>query len=125
MSVHGWSAPEVGDAFERAEHLARELESSSDLAPPLAGLWLFHTARGQFSRAEKITEELFNLAHDLENPDILLQAHHSAWPICWFRGALKDAKAHAEAGLQLYDEVRHAKHRFFYLGHDPLCALCR
>src|SRR5262249_1916668 len=50
--------------------------------------------------------------------------HHSAWPICWFRGALKDAKAHAEAGIALYDEARHANHRFLYLGHDPAaCAL--
>ena len=124
MSVHGWSAPEVGIAFERAEHLARELESSIDLAPPLAGLWLFHTARGQFSRAEEITKELFNVAHTLHDPDILLQAHHCAWPIRWFRGALTDAKAHADAGMGLYNEVRHARHRFLYLGHDPaVCAL--
>ena len=124
MSVHGWSATEVGAAFERAEHLARELDSSIDLAPPLAGLWLFHIARGQFSRAEKITEELFNVAHTLQDPDVLLQAHHCAWPICWFRGALNDAKSHAEAGIDLYDEARHASHRFLYLGHDPaVCAL--
>jgi predicted ATPase len=69
MSVHGWSAPQVGIAFERAEHLARELESSIDLAPPLAGLWLFRTARGQFSRAEEITKELFNVAQTLHDPD--------------------------------------------------------
>nr|WP_240543112.1 AAA family ATPase [Bradyrhizobium canariense] len=124
MSVHGWSAPEVGVVFERAEHLARELESSIDLAPPLAGLWLFHTARGQFSRAEEITEELFHIAHTLQHADIQLQAHHCAWPICWFRGALSEAKAHADAGIALYDEVRHAKHRYLYLGHDPaVCAL--
>ena len=124
MSVHGWSAPEVGTAFERAEHLARELGRSIDLAPPLAGLWLFHTARGQFSRAEGITKELFNVAHALHDYDTLLQAHHCAWPIHWFRGALSDAIAHADAGLDLYDEVRHAKHRFLYLGHDPaVCAL--
>jgi predicted ATPase len=60
MSVHGWSAPEVGVVFERAEDLARGLESSVELAPPLAGLWLFHTSRGQFSRANEITNELFN-----------------------------------------------------------------
>ena len=60
----------------------------------------------------------------LNDPDILLQAHHCAWPIRWFRGALTDAKAHADAGLSLYDEIRHAKHRFLYLGHDPaVCAL--
>ena len=54
----------------------------------------------------------------------LLQAHHCAWPIRWFRGALADAKAHADAGMGLYDEVGHARHRFLYLGHDPaVCAL--
>jgi predicted ATPase len=124
MSVYGWSAPEVGSAFERAEHLARELERSADLAPPLVGLWLFHTSRGHFSRAEEITKELFNVAHALHDPNILLQAHHCTWPINWLRGALTDAKAHADAGLGLYDEARHAKHRFLYLGHDPaVCAL--
>jgi class 3 adenylate cyclase/predicted ATPase len=124
MSVHGWTAPEVGGSFERAEHLARELESSIDLAPPLAGLWLFHTARGQFSRADEITKELFNVAQSLHDPDVLLQAHHCAWPIRWFRGALTEARAHADAGMGLYDEARHARHRFLYLGHDPaVCAL--
>jgi tetratricopeptide (TPR) repeat protein len=124
MSVHGWSAPQVGIALERAEHLARELESSVDLAPPLAGLWLFRTARGQFSRAEEITKELFNVAQTLHDPDILLEAHHCAWPIHWFRGALTEAKNHADAGMALYDEARHARHRFLYLGHDPaVCAL--
>jgi predicted ATPase len=124
MSVHGWSAPEVGVVFERAEDLARQLENSVDLAPPLAGLWLFHTARGQFSRANEITNELFNVARTLDDPDILLQAHHCAWPIRWFRGEITDAKAHIDAGLNLYDEARHARHRFLYLGHDPaVCAL--
>ena len=79
MTIHGWTAPEVGIAFERAEHLARELERSKDLAPPLAGLWLYHTARGQFSRADEITQELFKVADTLHDPEILLQAHHCAW----------------------------------------------
>jgi predicted ATPase len=124
MSVHGWSAPEVGVVFERAEDLARQLESSADLAPPLAGLWLFHTARGQFSRSDEISNELFNIARTLDDPDILLQAHHCAWPIRWLRGEISDATAHADAGLSLYDETRQARHRFLYSGHDPaVCAL--
>jgi predicted ATPase len=124
MSVHGWSAPEVGLVFERAEDLARQLESSIDLAPPLLGLWLFHNARGQFSRANEMTNELFNVARTLDDPDILLQAHHCAWGIRWLRGEISDSKAHADAGLNLYDETRHARHRFLYLGHDPaVCAL--
>jgi class 3 adenylate cyclase/tetratricopeptide (TPR) repeat protein len=124
MSVHGWSAPEVGVVSERAEDLARQLESSVELAPPLAGLWLFHTTRGQYARADKITDELFNIARGLDDPGILLQAHHCAWPIRWFVGAFTDAKVHIDKGLAIYDEVLHAKLRFLYQGHDPaVCGL--
>jgi predicted ATPase len=124
-SVHGWSAAsEVRVVFERAEVLARQLESSVDLAPPLSGLSQFYVALGQFSRADEFTNELFNVARTLDDPDILLQAHHCAWPIQFFRGEISDATAHADAGLSLYDETRHARHRFLYHGHDPaVCAL--
>jgi predicted ATPase len=104
--------------------LARQLESPADLAPPLAGLWLFRTSCGQFSRAQEISNELFKIARALDDPDILLQAHHSAWPIQWFVGALTDANLHIDEALNLYDEVRHARQRFVYHGHDPaVCAL--
>jgi predicted ATPase len=123
-SVHGWATPEVGAVFARAENLARQLKSSVDLAPPLAGLLWFHTARGQFSRSDEITNELFDIARTLDDPDILLQAHHCAWPIQWYRGEIRNANAHADAGLTLYDETRHARHRFLYHSHDPaVCAL--
>jgi len=124
MSVHGRAAAEVGAVFERAEEVARQLESSVDLAPPLAGLWLFHFNRGRFNRAEEIGDELFNVARNLDNRDILLQAHHAAWAIGLFRGRFTDARTHVDAGLALYDEAEHAGHRFLYLGHDPaVCAL--
>jgi predicted ATPase/class 3 adenylate cyclase len=124
MSVHGWPAPEVGEAFERAERVARRLESSSDLTPPLVGLWLFHVARGQFARAEEISSELFRIAGELDDPEVLLQAHHAAWPTRWLRGLFAGAVEHIGAGLSLYDEGRHVRHRYLYLGHDPaVCAL--
>jgi predicted ATPase len=124
MTVHGWPAPEVGVAFERAVEVARELESSVDLAPPLVGLFVFHFARGQFARAEEIVGELFTIARNVDDQNILLQAHHTAWPIRWLRGLHPDAIGHVDAGLNLYHEVRHARHRFLYMGHDPaVCAL--
>ena len=124
MNVHGRAAAEVGAVFERAGEVARQLESSVDLAPPLAGLWLFHLNRGQFARAEEIVDELFNVARNLDNRDILLQAHHAAWSTGLFRGQFTDARTHVDAGLALYDEARHAGHRFLYLDHDPaVCAL--
>ena len=98
MSVHGWPAPEVGEAFERAERVARGLERSSDLAPPLVGSWLFHVARGQFARAEEISGELFRIAGELDDAEVLLQAHHAAWPTRWLRGRFADAEEHIGGG---------------------------
>jgi class 3 adenylate cyclase/predicted ATPase len=124
VSVYGWPASEVGTAFDRAREVARKLESSVDLAPPLVGLWLFHIGRGQLVQAEQISHELFKIARDCNDDDILMQAHHTAWPTGWVRGKLADAIAHIDAGMDLYDEVRHAGHRFVYMGHDPaVCAL--
>jgi class 3 adenylate cyclase/tetratricopeptide (TPR) repeat protein len=126
MSFHGWAAVEVGEVVERALEVGRRLESSEELAPSIANLWLFHYASGRLDAAEKVSDDLFRIARELNSPDVLLQAHHTAWPVrCWGRGAaLAEAVEHIDAGLALYDEERHAHHRFLYLGHDPaVCGL--
>jgi len=74
--------------------------------------------------AEKISDDLLTIARELNSPEVLLQAYHTAWPVRWGRGALTDAVEHIDARLALYDEERHAHHRFLYLGHDPaVCGL--
>jgi tetratricopeptide (TPR) repeat protein len=124
MNVHGRSAPEVGEAVERAAEVGGRLESSADLAPSIANLWLFSYYRGRLDRADEICSDLFRIARELDDPEIMLQAHHAAWPTRWVRGRLAEASEHVNAGLTLYDEERHAHHRHVYLGHDPAaCAL--
>jgi class 3 adenylate cyclase/tetratricopeptide (TPR) repeat protein len=124
MGVHGWAAAEVGEVVERASELGRQLDSSEEIAPSIANLWIFHYSNGRLDAAEKVSHDLLRIAHDLDSPEVLLQAHHTAWPVCWGRGALRDALEHIESGLALYNEERHAHHRFVYLGHDPaVCGL--
>jgi tetratricopeptide (TPR) repeat protein len=124
MSVHGWGAAEVGEVVERATDVGHQLESSEEIAPSIANLWLFHYANGRLDAAEKVSRDLLRIAQDLNSQDVLLQAHHTAWPVRWGRGAMKDALGHIDSGLALYDEQRHAHHRFLYLGHDPaVCGL--
>ena len=124
MDVYGRSAPEVGEVVERAAEVGRRLESSADLAPSIANLWLFNLARGRLDRADEISADLFRIAGELDDPEIMLQAHHATWPTRWIRGLPTEASEHIDAGLALYDEARHAHHRYIYLGHDPaVCAL--
>ncbi len=124
MSVHGWSASQVGEAVNRATEVARRIESSADLAPSIANLWFFNFARGRFDQADEISGDLFRIARELDDREIMLQAHHCAWPLRVHRGLFTAASEHIDACLSLYREERHAHHRHLYLGHDPaVCAL--
>jgi tetratricopeptide (TPR) repeat protein len=124
MSIHGWAAPAVGEALERATNVARQLETSRDLASPLTSLWLFRYARGELNQSDEISDELFRIARELDDPEVTLQAHHSAAPSQWIRGFHLEANRHFETCLALYDEDRDAQHRYRYIGHDPaVCAM--
>jgi class 3 adenylate cyclase len=124
MTVHGWSAPEAGEAVERAAAVGRRLESSREQAPVIVNLWMINTARGRLDRAEEISGDLFRMARELADDEILLQAHHCAWATSFFRGEFRAAAEHIDAGAALYGEERHAHHRHIYLGHDPrVCSM--
>ena len=123
MSTQGWTAPEVERVYDRALQLARAVDSSADLVAPLIGLWLFHNTRGEFTKARASIRELFRVAHTLNDPNLLLQAHHAAWPTPMLCGDFSEAYKHVEEGLSLYDERQHRHHAFHYIGHDPaVCA---
>jgi class 3 adenylate cyclase/tetratricopeptide (TPR) repeat protein len=124
MSIHGWAAPAVGEILERATNVARQLEASRDLASPLTSLWLFRYARGELDQSDEISDELFRIARKLNDPELILQAHHAAGPMRWARGFYSEASKHFESCLALYDEEHHAQHRYRYMGHDPaVCAM--
>jgi class 3 adenylate cyclase/tetratricopeptide (TPR) repeat protein len=124
MSIHGWAAPAVGEVLERATDVARQLEASRDLAPPLTSLWLFRYARGELNQSDEISNEIFRIARELDDPELTLQAHHAAAPLRWVRGFHSEANRHFESCLTLYNEDRDAQHRYRYMGHDPaVCAM--
>jgi class 3 adenylate cyclase/predicted ATPase len=124
MSVYGWSAPEAGEMVERAANIGRQLESTADLAPSIANLAVFNIYRCQLDKAEEASADLFRIARELDDAEIMLQAHHCAWPVRYHRGRFAQALEHADAGLNLYEEERHSRHRHVYFGHDPaVCAL--
>ena len=124
MGVRGWSAPEVGEVVERAAEVGRRLDSSPEIAPAVANLWIFNAARARLDRCDEISDDLFRMARELDDPEILLQAHHCAWATKFFHGRFRQVSDHIDAGAALYDEQRHAHHRHIYLGHDPrVCSL--
>ena len=93
------------------------------MVPPLIGSWLFYISSGRLDDAEEATKQIFEVAETTDQPDLLLQAHHAAWPIPAIRGAFTRSQRHIEQGLALYDFDQHRHHALIYMGHDPaVCA---
>ena len=119
MAAKGFSAPEVGVAYERARDLARGLGDASNLFTSLWGLWLFNQMRPKKGTARALSEELLTLGAQNADSGQILQAGHASWTTNFFLGEFKYTKERAEQGIALYDASEHRAHKFLYGGHDP------
>src|SRR5262249_59774141 len=75
--IQGFADPEVEKVYTRARELCERLGETSQLFPVLWGLWLFHKARSELSRAWAMAEDLFRLAQQVEDSAPLLQSHQA------------------------------------------------
>jgi hypothetical protein len=66
-----------------------------------------YNGRGGSQTMRALGEQLLSLAQRLEDPDLLLEAHHALWTSLFSGGDLIGARMHQEQGLRLYDPQRH------------------
>ncbi len=119
MAIKGGGAPEVERVYTRARELCERVGEPAELFRVLWGVWFVYNHRGEHQRARELGEELLSLAQRIQDPDLLLEAHHALWAILFFAGELTAARPHLEEGVRLYDPQRHRLHAARYTGHDP------
>ncbi len=118
-ATKGGGTPEVERLYTRARELCEQVGEPSQLFRVLWGLWAVYGVRGEEQTQRALGEQLLSLAQRLEDPDLLLEAHHILWATLFFGGELVAPQAHLEQGLRLYDPQRHRAHAALYSGHDP------
>jgi class 3 adenylate cyclase/predicted ATPase len=118
MATRSTAAPEVGALYDRARRLAQEIGRSAELYPTIWGSWMVAFVEGHVDAASHFVEDLFAIAHDQNDPGLVLQAHHAAWPTVLAAGDISGAKQHIDAGLALYDRERHSQQAHLYGAHD-------
>lgn len=121
MGTHGFGAPEVLDAYTRAEALCEGLGERADLFPALWGQWMFRTGRSDLAASRQLCVRLLALAEKSGNPNLKLQAHHAMWATSFASGELRVARPHADAGLAIYDAKTHHAMASSYGNHDAGC----
>jgi predicted ATPase len=117
-ATKGDGAPEVEWLYIRARELCEQVGEPPQLFRVLWGLWQVYTQRGEEQTTRALGEQLLSLAQRLQDPDLLLGAHHALWATLFFGGDLAAAQPHREQGLQLYEPQRHRAHAALYSGHD-------
>jgi predicted ATPase/class 3 adenylate cyclase len=118
-ATKGSGAPEVERLNTRARELCERVGEPPQLFRVLWGFWLMYNGRGDYQTMRALGEQLLSLAQRLEDPDLLLEAHHALWTSLFSGGELAAARMHQEQGLRLYDPQRHRTHAALYSGHDP------
>lgn len=121
MAIRGFGAPEVQEAYARAEALCDRLGERADLFPAIWGQWMFRTGRSEMSHSRKLGARLIGLGEKFGQPGRKLQAHHAMWSTSFACGELAEACRHADAGLALYDPTRDQAMASSYGNHDAAC----
>ena len=122
MATRGFGAPEALVAYRRARELSDTLGDNRSLFAALWGMWLASGQVDEQGHRRQLSDELFRVAEPLNDPGLVLQAHHAAWATLVFEGDLAGSQAHVRQGLTLYDRKKHGTHALLYGGHDP--AVC-
>jgi predicted ATPase len=119
VATLGFLAPEVEENYTLARKLCEQLGETPQLFPVLWGLARMHDIRGELRVGQRLGEQLLDLAHRAQEPQLLLEAHHEIWANLIMLGELTSARIHLEQGFALYDSRKHRHHAFLYGGHDP------
>jgi predicted ATPase len=121
MAIRGFAAPEVLDAYTRAEALCDRLGERVDLFPAIWGQWMFRTGRSETDASRRLCARLLALAEKFDDAAVKIQAHHAMWSTSFVCGELAVARAHAESGLALFDAKIHQSMASSYGNHDAAC----
>jgi adenylate cyclase len=97
--LQGQAAPEVGQVYDRARVLCRQLGDTPRLFLVLMGLRRFYSGRGDLQMARAVAEQLDELARRSQDPEHRIEAHFALGLVSFCLGDLMACQAHTGRGL--------------------------
>ncbi len=117
QSSKGYGAPEVKETGDHILTLCQHLGETPQLFSVFPSLLIFYMMRGEHDTTSSIAEQALQLAHRLEDTDILASAHNVAGLPHLLQGEFKQAQHHFEQYLALVSPDRPGS-ELFLTGHD-------
>jgi DNA-binding winged helix-turn-helix (wHTH) protein/predicted ATPase len=101
--IKGPASPEVEQANARAWELCQQVGETPQLFAVMLSLSSAYQVQGKLRQAQKLAEQLFQLAQNVNDPPFILAARVGLGNILFWRGELTAAREHFEAGLTMSD----------------------
>lgn len=102
VTTAGYSAPEVGETYNRALHISRRLEDRNIFAI-LSGSWVFHIVRGDLETARRFSLEFLSAAERDRTAGLLLAGNFLAGSCLFHLGRLEEALTYMAAAMGTHD----------------------
>ena len=123
-SLTSYLGAEAARAYNRALELCRLVEHKPHLFTVLWGLHEVALYRVDYRESLALAQQCMEIAAELGDPGLLLEAHHAIWGPHYFLGEYAQAFEHMQAGLAIYDRAQHEHLSVHYGVHDAgQCAL--
>ena len=117
MATKGFAAAEVEDVYKRARELSGLQGPSPQLFGLLWSLGLSYIFGGKLRSALQIAEQLLQLAADVGDPALTMEAHRATGVTLLDLGECTEALEHLDKASALYPANRNHRHTLF-IGHD-------
>ena len=118
MTIKGYGAPEVEQAYTRAYTLSQQLGETSQLFWVLLGLQSVYLNRAEHNTARSLSEQLLNLAQHQQAPLFSLLAHYTMGNSLFYLGQFVASRQHFVQAMHFYDPQQHRSIAFVY-GEEP------
>jgi tetratricopeptide (TPR) repeat protein len=121
IATHGYASPEVEQAYARARELCQALNDPPELIPVLYGLCVFSFVRAELQKTYFEGNRLLLLTERVADTGYFLGTCVPVGASAYHLGRYKDARAHLEKAIAMYDRERHADLAILH-GQDPCVA---
>jgi len=98
------SAPETGQAWDRARQLCRTKDDEPFLQQVLYGQFLFHQGNANLSEARRLGEDLLALERKKENLSTFISGHSAVGRAAFGQGDFQAARRHLEQALSVPEQ---------------------
>lgn len=110
----GYGAPETGTSFIRAREICQQIGETQLIVSALWGEVAYHGIRAELTTARELAEEFLRIAHDSQNPMVLIAAHFVLGFILRYLGDFVSSQEHLQLAMSLHNPDQNLAYRALY-----------